>query len=92
MYTSQIRKGTNMNLTATTQKLLKDLAEDAINWDGCPLFDGSYEERGNLTDLKRKKLITTQMDEGCIWVFFTDKGLDLIKELFDIDIRRYMRT
>lgn len=53
-------------------------AKDAGNWSGTPLIGGNVggtkEERGNLTQLKRAKLITTFRDDGCDWLCFTDAG------------------
>jgi hypothetical protein len=67
-----------MNITTASLALFDDLAADAPNWSGQPLLDGNVvitkEERGNLTQLKRAGLLTTFLDEGNIWVIFTDKG------------------
>jgi hypothetical protein len=61
-------------LTAKSLKLFIELAEDAPNWNGQPMFDGTKEERGNLTQLKKAGLVKTMLDEGCVWVTFTDAG------------------
>lgn len=60
---------------------------DAPNWSGTPLIGGNFditkEERGNLTDLKRRGLLTTSRDEdGNIWVEFTEDGEALAADLF----------
>lgn len=62
------------DLTPASSELLLALWADRDNWSGVPPFFGDKAERGNLTDLKRKKYVTTQAEEGIIWVFFTDKA------------------
>lgn len=66
------------NITAASLALFIAYAKDAGNWSGQPLVGGnvggSKEDRGNLTQLKRAKLITTVTDEGCTWINFTDTG------------------
>jgi hypothetical protein len=68
-------------LTPMSLQLFLDLARDADNWSGTPLFGGnvggSKESRGNLTHLKRAGLVKTQVDEDdrkCSWVYFTAAG------------------
>lgn len=72
-------------LTETSKTLFKDLAEDAGNWNGVPLLGGnvgmSKELRGNVTDLKKAGLIRTQAEEGNVWVFFTEAGIEYAKTL-----------
>jgi hypothetical protein len=65
------------NLTQDSFNLFIALAEDAANWMGQPLIDITKEQRGNLTDLKRKNLLTTFCDEGCEWASFTAEGIAL---------------
>ena len=69
---------TTINLTPTSEKLFKDLAEDAGNWSGTPLLDGNVRTdnhlKGNVTNLKKLGLIKTDYDEGCTWVYFTEAG------------------
>lgn len=66
------------NLSPASASLFRALAFDADNWSGVPCWGGnvggSKEDRGNLTDLKRKGLLYTQHDEGCEWVYFTPEG------------------
>lgn len=52
------------------------LANDAGNWSGTPLVDGlTPEEKGYLTDLKKKGLLDTEEHErGCVFAFFSDLG------------------
>lgn len=61
--------------------LFKDLIDDAPNWSGQPLFGGnvggSQESKGHLTDLKKKGLVETWVDDedrSLSWVCFTAKG------------------
>lgn len=73
-------------LTEASKKLFLELAKDAPNWGGTPMFTGTKAETGNLTDLKKKGLITTQDEprrgqETLIWVDFTVEGKALAKEL-----------
>lgn len=65
------------NLTQDSLNLFLTLADDAANWCGQPLIDITKEQRGNLTDLKKKNLITTFRDEGCDWANFTAEGIAL---------------
>ena len=68
-------------LTDGSTKLFLELLQDAGNWSGSPLVECTPEERGHLTDLKKHKLLTTHIDEGCTWASFTEKGLALAYEL-----------
>ena len=68
---------TATNLTEASLSLFLQLANDADNWSGQPLFEGGEIEKGNLTDLKKKGLIGTDRDEGCTWVYFTEQGASL---------------
>ena len=74
----------NNELTVTSTKLLTDLIEDAGNWGGVPLLDGNVRTntalRGNVTDLKKKGYIHTQLDEGNVWVIFTEKAVEFAAE------------
>ena len=71
-------QGNAMTITEQSKKLFLAYASDAGNWNGSPLVGGnvggSKEDRGNLTQLKRAKLITTFSDEGCLWIVFTAAG------------------
>lgn len=72
-------------ITETSKQLFIDFAKDAGNWSGMPLVGGnvasSKELRGNLTQLKRAKLVGTQADEGQTWLYFTDAGIAYAAEL-----------
>lgn len=61
--------------------LFTAFAKDSGNWSGTPMIDITPEQRGNLTDLKRKGLVTTSTDEGIQWLSFTALGKELAKEI-----------
>jgi hypothetical protein len=61
-------------ITAESLELFIELASDAENWNGQPIVNISKEQRGNLSDLKKKGLLVTFRDEGCDWVDFTPEG------------------
>lgn len=67
-----------MTITETSLNVFLAYARDAGNWSGQPMVGGnvggSKAERGNLTQLKQAGLITTQVDDGCTWINFTDAG------------------
>lgn len=65
------------SLTQDSLNLFIALAKDAADWGGQPLIDITKEQRGNLTDLKKKNLLTTFRDEGCDWAIFTSEGIAL---------------
>jgi hypothetical protein len=73
------------SITVTSQAVFLAYAKDAVNWAGTPLVGGNVGggkgERGNLTQLKRAGLIVTQVDEGNTWIYFTDLGRDLARQL-----------
>lgn len=65
------------NLTPASFALFIHFAKDAHNWNGEPLVDITKEQRGNLSQLKKNKLLRTFKDEGCDFVIFTDEGREL---------------
>jgi hypothetical protein len=73
------------NITEQSKRLFIAYARDACNWNGEPLVGGNLggtkEDRGNLTQLKREGLITTQLDEGNTWLQFTVLGKQYAAEL-----------
>jgi hypothetical protein len=75
--------GTQVELTTASLKLLNELFDDAENWGGIPLFGGNVgtqkEDKGNLTDLKKKGYVTTDEEDGNSWVYFTDKARGLLE-------------
>jgi hypothetical protein len=72
---------TNDTLTSGSLALFLALANDADNWSGTPCWGcnvgGSKADNGNLTDLKRRGLVTTSRDDGNEWVRFTADGVTL---------------
>jgi hypothetical protein len=66
-----------INLTAESLELFIEIASDADNWNGQPIINISKEQRGNLSDLKKKGLLVTFRDEGCDWADFTPEGRSL---------------
>jgi len=68
-------------LTPASEALFRSLVGDAGDWSGTPLVEITRERRGNLTDLKRAGLLTTQSDRGDVFANFTAKGRDLAKSL-----------
>jgi hypothetical protein len=76
---------TSSTLSPSSLALFKALAEDAPNWNDQPMFDGTKEARGNLTDLKKRGLLVTQVDDGITWVLFTKNGAHFASTLgFDV--------
>jgi len=74
------------DLTKESLDLFVVMWLDAPEWNGTPLIGGNFditkEQRGNLTDLKRRGLVQTMRDEGNIWVIFTEDGKALAADLF----------
>jgi len=70
-----------ITLTPASEALFRELVDDAGNWSGTPEVWITKEQRGNLTDLKRAGLLTTQADRGVTFAYFTAKGRDLAKAL-----------
>ncbi len=71
-------------ITAESLAVFLMYANDAQNWTGSPLVGGNVggtkEQRGNLTQLKRAKLIETFTSDGLTWIRFTAKGGALAKQ------------
>jgi len=77
----------NIKLTEATHELFKRFANEAGDWAGCPLLDITDSERGNLSDLKKKGLLTTIKDDDNVlvtWVNFTESGLKYIYDNFNL--------
>jgi hypothetical protein len=74
-----------VGITYTSFEVFMAYAKDAGNWSGTPLVGGnvggSKEERGNLTQLKKVGLITTDVDDGLTWIYFTDAGKKFATEM-----------
>ena len=73
---------TRTQLTETSWKLFEALAGDAADWDGTPVWDYGHDRKlcGNLTDLKKKGLVATSVEEGTEWVHFTELGAALAQD------------
>jgi hypothetical protein len=70
-----------MNLTPRSLEIFLAYAKDACNWSGTPCLGAnvpfSKEDRGNLTQLKRAGLVTTEKSDGLEWMTFTLEGRKL---------------
>ena len=66
-------------LTKASMTLLLAIAKDLPNWNNCsPAYNHTDAIiRGNLIDLKKKKLIASFKDEGKEWLTLTDEGMKL---------------
>lgn len=77
MFTERIEA----SLTPDSLALFLAHANDAGNWSGNPILnygnDLTPEQKGNLTDLKRKKLLIVEKHEGVEFVFFEPAGIAL---------------
>jgi hypothetical protein len=80
-----------MQLTPRSQEIFMEFAKDAGNWSGMPWIDcgnieiNGKEDRGNLSDLVQKGLITIHQDEGVgrkisQFIRFTETGKTYAKE------------
>lgn len=80
---------TTIQLTEASKSLFVEFAEDAYNWSGYSLVNGnvsvSKAQRGNLSDLVQKGLITVSEDAHGSWVKFTEAGREFAATL-DIDL------
>lgn len=72
---------TQTDLTPASIDLFKSLVKMAPDWSGSPLVEVTRQERGNLTDLKVKGLLTTQDSDGCMFANFLPAGVALATEL-----------
>lgn len=68
-------------LTPASEALFRSLVDDAGNWSGTPEVCVTAAQKGNLTDLKRAGLLTTQADRGVAFAYFTARGVELAKSL-----------
>lgn len=75
----------NVKLTAASNNLLLAIFKDLPNWDNCsPAYNHTDAvTRGNLTDLKKKKLVRTFKDGGNEWITLTDAGKALAESLME---------
>jgi len=76
---------THPTLSPSSEALFIRLVQDAGNWSGEPMLGGNFDideaAKGNITDLKRKKLITTYTDRGDVFVQFTASARELANSL-----------
>ncbi len=76
-----------LQITEQSKQLFIAYVQDAPNWNGTPMIGGNVsilgekEDRGNLPQLKRAKLITTFSDNGGRYVSFTVEGKAYAAEL-----------
>lgn len=69
-----------MQITDRSLALFLSLANDAAEWGGNPLINGTKEEAGNLIQLKRAGLLSTFTSDGSTFVQFTEAGKALAAE------------
>jgi hypothetical protein len=74
-------------LTPASYDLLISLIKDAPNWEGQPLIDITKEQRGNLSDLKRRGFLDTFREEGCMFAIFTPLGAAFAADVFGINVK-----
>lgn len=81
-------------LTPEVLAFFDELAKDAPNWSGVPLFDGDATQKGYLVNLKKAGLVTTEVDDDpgrmdlstgrrlppSVFVSFTPAGVKLAIE------------
>jgi hypothetical protein len=67
-------------LTTESMALFLKIAGDSGNWGGTPYVSISAEKRGNLTQCKRAKLLTTFESDGSTFAKFTPEGVALALE------------
>ena len=65
-----------VGLTPESAKLFAAIVADAPNWSGTPPCYNHITSatRGNLTQLKRKGLVTTFKSDGEEWITITEAG------------------
>ena len=70
-----------LKLTEASMTLLLAIHKDLPNWDNCTPAENHLDavKRGNLMDLKKKKLVASFKDEGKEWLTLTDAGKKLAK-------------
>lgn len=71
---------TDTTLTPASLAVFIRHAKAARDWDGTPMLEISAAERGNLTDLKNRSLLTTYRSDGIDWIIFLDAGVALAAE------------
>lgn len=75
-------------LTEAAKQLFCDYYTDRGNWADVPLVGGNvsqgYAENALLTDLKQKGILTTQEDEGNVWIYFTAIAEGLYRAICEV--------
>lgn len=65
-------------LAAATHTRFVEYYKDAGNWDGSPLVGGNVggepADKGYIVNMKKAGLVETWMDDGDVWMDFTDLG------------------
>jgi hypothetical protein len=59
-----------ITLTPASLDLLVSLIKDSGNWSNHPMLDLDDAGKGNFTDLKKKGLVSSHLDEGINWATF----------------------
>ena len=89
MVTHMETTATPTALTADSLALFLALARNAGNWSGTPILDElTADQKGNLSDLKKKKLIRVFLHEGCRFAEFLPAG-DALALAHGVDIASY---
>ena len=72
-----------LKLTNDSKNLLLAVYRDLGNWDNCSPGYNRLDavSRGNLMDLKKKKLAQTFKDDGKDWITLTKQGKELAASL-----------
>lgn len=74
-------------VTAGELELFRKLAQDAGNWSGTPLLPLiSPQEKGYFTSLKKRGLMGSFVDSGCVFATFSKTGALMAKELYGVEI------
>lgn len=74
-----------------SNKLFRELCEDAEDWKGIPMWGanvgGTVEDTEELEDLRQRGLvrITEDQEDGCKWIHFTTAGREYSIELNGFD-------
>lgn len=75
-----------MKLSPASAALFSDLAATSALECRAPTIDYTVQNRGNLTDLKKKGLIKTEESDGDVWVYFLLAGVALAKTEYGTDV------
>lgn len=78
--TTTLNYDVTAGLTPDSLALFDSLCKDSGNWNGFPLVTVTKETRGNLTQLKKAKLLETVREDKAVFAMFTDAGKQLATE------------